>query len=284
MIKESARMGQTPEPNYYGRKLIREIKTLRRRAGLTQNEAGERAHIELKKLSRVETIQLPSYHELCALLDTYGVVDTDWESYLALWEQAKRPPWWRKYHLKDPRYVRMEDEARTKREFQLGYIPDLLQTEEYARASLTNAGKVRTEEMLDMEVMIRMRRQRRLFDDPVLTLHALIHETALHQGLGREQLVQIAVRAEMPNVTVQIVPNSATIHEGLRGPLVLLTFPDEPDAAFTDSTIGLLETQDPDEVAAVRRTITMVESLAMTPTESHAHLTRLLSQPLGKSG
>jgi transcriptional regulator with XRE-family HTH domain len=279
MIKESARMGQTPEPNYYGRKLIREIKTLRRRAGLTQNEAGERAHIELKKLSRVETIQLPSYHELCALLDTYGVLATDWDSYLQLWEQAKRPPWWRKYHLKDPRYLRMEDEALTKREFQLGYIPDLLQTEEYARASLANTGKVRSEEMVDLEVTIRMRRQQRLFNDPLLTLHTLIHETALHQGVDRDQLVQLAVRAEMHNVSVQIVPNSATIHEGLRGPLVLLTFPDEPDAAFTDSTIGLLETQEPEQVAAVRRTIATVESLAMNPAESHSYLTSLLSRP-----
>ncbi|GAB3895119.1 helix-turn-helix domain-containing protein [Kibdelosporangium lantanae] len=272
-------MGQTPEPNYYGRKLIREIKSLRRRAGLTQNEAGERAHIELKKLSRVETVQLPSYHELCALLDTYGVVSTDWDPYLQLWEQAKRPPWWRKYHLKDPRYLRMEDEALTKHEFQLGYIPDLLQTEEYARASLTNTGVVRSEEMVDLEVTIRMRRQQRLFSEPVLTLHTLIHETALHQGLDREQLVQITVRAELPNVTVRIVPNSATIHEGLRGPVVLLTFPDEPDAAFTDSTIGLLETQDPEKVTVVRRTIATMESLAMTPAESHAYLTRLLSQP-----
>lgn len=271
-------MGHTPEPNYHGRKLIRDVRELRKRAGLTQAEAGEVVHIELKKLSRIETAQLPTYHELCAMLDAYGVPSTAWDPYLEMWERAKRPPWWRQYHLKDPRYLRMEDEAAAKREFQLGYLPDLLQTEDYARELLSHTGKNLTDEEIDTEVDIRMRRQQRLFDDPPLTLHTLIHETALLQGVKRPQLRQLASRAGLPNVTLQVVPNTTTVHEGLRGSLVMLSFPDEdePDVAFADTTIGLVETQDPDRVADARRTMQIVEGLALSPLESMRRICRTL--------
>ncbi|TCO55041.1 helix-turn-helix domain-containing protein [Actinocrispum wychmicini] len=273
-------MGHTPEPNYFGRKLIREVRALRTRAGLTQAEAGERAHIPLKKLSRLETIQLPSYHELCAILDIYGVLSSDWQPYLDLWEHARKPPWWRPYQLKDPRYLRMEDEAATKSEFQLGYVPELLQTEEYARQVFAHTGKQRSEEAIDTEVEIRMRRQQRLFADPPLTLHALVHETALHQGIPRSQLTQLAERAELPNVTLQIVPNGQTVHEGLRGSLVVLSFPDadDPDVAFTDTTLGLVAVEDPEQVADARRIIEMVAALALSPRQSLVWICRVLAR------
>lgn len=273
-------MGQTPEPNYFGRKLIREVRALRTRAGFTQSEAGQRAHIPLKKLSRMETVQLPSYHELCTMLDVYGVLSCDWEPYLELWEQAKEPPWWRPYHLKDPRYLRMEDEASTKSEFQLGYLPDLLQTEDYARQVFSHSGRNRTPEEIETDVEIRMRRQKRLFGNPPLILHALVHETALHQGIGHNQLKQLVDRAQLPNVTLQIVPNGRTVHEGLRGSVVLLSFPDnqEPDIAYTDTTLGIMEEQDPEKVSEVRRTIDLLTSLALSAKETIERICRAITR------
>jgi transcriptional regulator with XRE-family HTH domain len=271
-------MGQTPQPNYFGRKLIRDLRALRKQARLSQTEAGRRAHIELKKLSRLETAQLPSYHELCAILDVYGVLSGDWAPFVELWELAKRPPWWREFGVRDPRYIRMEDEATVMYEFRLGYLPDLLQTETYARAVLTNTGRSRSDEIVENQVAIRMRRQRRLFTDPKLTLHTLIHEPALYQGADAEQLSRLVEHARLSNVTLQIVPRTPTVHVGLHGSVALLTFPDriEPDIAFADTLAGLAETQHPDQVADVRRAIDLVTSLALSPQDSVDHINQLI--------
>jgi transcriptional regulator with XRE-family HTH domain len=265
-------MGVTPEPNYHGRKLIRELQLLRRRAGLTQAETGARAHIELKKLSRIETRQLPSYHELCTLLDVYGVLSSDWGPYLELWEHSKQPPWWRPYGLKDTRYLRMEQEALFKYEFQLGYVPDLLQTPDYARSAFTNSADFRSDETIDVLVEIRMRQQQRLLEGD-LTLYTLIHEPVLHQAVDHAQRDQLIERAALPNVTLQVVPQDQQVHDGLRGSVVLLSFPDnEPDIAFADSLVGLNETQD---TSNIKRAIDRTASLALSPSESVGYIKSL---------
>ncbi|ONI90779.1 hypothetical protein ALI144C_02140, partial [Actinosynnema sp. ALI-1.44] len=66
--------GSIPPLNYHGRKLVRALKKLREQGRWTQEQAGERARIEPKKLGRLERHQLPTYHELVILLDAYGVL------------------------------------------------------------------------------------------------------------------------------------------------------------------------------------------------------------------
>ncbi|MCE7004203.1 helix-turn-helix domain-containing protein [Kibdelosporangium philippinense] len=261
--------GLTPEPNYYGRQLQREVKRLREQARLTQEEAGELVHMEFKKLSRIERRQLPTYHELVMLLDAYGVLACDYGPYIELWELAKQRPWWRDFHLEDTRYVRMEDEADTKYEFQLGHIPTLLQTEEYAELSI-NASKRSVRKFTDL----RMRQQERLTSDPRLQLQALIHAPVLHQGVNREQMNLLIERAELPNVTIQIVPQRNTLHDGLHGSVILLSFDDlnEPDAAFSETLVGLQETQDPERTATIRHALDRISEQAMSPEETLACL------------
>ncbi|CAM3811440.1 helix-turn-helix transcriptional regulator [Kibdelosporangium persicum] len=257
--------GITPEPNYYGRQLQRELKRLREDNRLTQEEAGERVRIEFKKLSRIERRQLPTYHELVMLLDAYGVLSCDYGPYLELWELARQRAWWRDFHLEDTRYVRMEDEADVKYEFQLGHIPTLLQTEEYARATLS-INKRTVKKLTDL----RMRQQERLCTEPQLTLHALIHEPVLRQGVNRAQREALIDRAELPNVTIQVVPQRNILHEGLHGSVVLLSFddPNEPDAAFSESLVGLQDTQDLERTATIRRALDHVSQLAMSPEDT----------------
>jgi transcriptional regulator with XRE-family HTH domain len=264
--------GVTPEPNYHGRQLQRKIKKLREQARLTQQEAGERVHIEFRKLSRMERRQLPSYHELVMLLDAYGVLSDDYAPYLKLWELAKRRGWWRDYQLKETRYIRMEDEADKKVEFQLGQIPTLLQTPDYAKSTFARRSSTTIKTLTE----VRMRQQTRLTTDPVLTLHALIHAPVLHQGVPQKQLAHLLEQAELPNVTLQIVPKRH-LPEDLQSPVVLLSFndPGEPDIAFTESLIGLQETQVQDRTRAIKTVLEDLANQALTPEDSHLYLKRL---------
>jgi transcriptional regulator with XRE-family HTH domain len=273
-------MGTPGMPNFHGRQLLRELKRLREQAGMTQDEAGGRLHLTLQKLSRIENGQLPGYHETRAMLKLYGLTPGEWTPYLELWERAKKRGWWRQYGLRDCSYVCMEQEASTLIEFQLGRLPELLQTESYARACLRGAGP--RADGLDIEagVSVRMRRQDRLFSgEKPLVLHALIHEPTLSQGVGRQQLIQLVERAQTPNVTVQIVPQSAGPHSGLDGSVILLGFddPQEPDIVFTETVLGLAQSQEEDRTSSVRVMLQHIAGRAMSKDDSLDMLKSMIS-------
>jgi transcriptional regulator with XRE-family HTH domain len=254
-------MGCAPEPNYHGRQLIRRLKKLRELARLGQQEVADELNFTMQKLSRFENGQLPGWHELGAMLDLYGLPSSEWQPYLALWDKAKQPGWWRKFRLKDPRYVRMEHEASAKYEFQLGFIPTLLQTETYARLLLERTGRP-----VSSELPVRMHLQKRLYSNDKLRLHALMHESTLHHGVDRAQRIRLIERAELPNVTLQVVPQSVQLHAGVGGSVILLSFDDaeEPDIAFAETPLGPIQTQDVQKTAAARRTLDTIAATALS--------------------
>jgi transcriptional regulator with XRE-family HTH domain len=255
---EDSVSGRRAESNYHGRQLQRELRKLRVQNRLSQEEAGERAHIEHSKLSRIEQQQqLPTYHELLILLDVYGVLSCDTTPYFDLWQLAKQRGWWREYTLEDNNYLRMEDEADVKKEFQLGYLPTLLQTEKYARATLNTA--------------VRSPQDRGQTRDPANAPAGTAPRLAC---VDRSQITLLLERIELPNVTFRIVPPQL-VHEGLQGSVILLSFDDpaEPDMAFADTPLGMTESQNPKRVAAVTRILDQLTSLALSPDDSRALLT-----------
>lgn len=273
-------MGTPGMPNFHGRQLLRELKRLREQTGMTQDEAGSQLHLTLQKLSRIENGQLPGYHETRAMLKLYGLTPEQWEPYLEQWERAKKRGWWRQYGLRDSSYVCMEQEASAMTEFQLGRLPALLQTESYARECLRNSVPACSEKDVEAGVNIRIRRQDRLFagENP-LVLRTLIHEPALHQGVGQQQLIQLVERAQLPNVTVQVVPQSAGPHSGLDSSVILLAFgdPQEPDIAFTETVLGLSQTQDHGRTSAIRLMLHQLAGRATSPEDSLDLLKSMIS-------
>ncbi|MBP2323916.1 transcriptional regulator with XRE-family HTH domain [Kibdelosporangium banguiense] len=264
-------MGTPGMPNFHGRQLLRELKRLREQTGMTQDEAGTRLHLTLQKLSRIENGQLPGYHETRAMLKLYGLTPEQCAPYLEQWERARKRGWWRQYGLRDSSYVCMEQEASRMFEFQLGRLPALLQTESYARRCLCAAVPACDAKEVEAAVAVRTRRQERLFDgEKPLVLHALVHEPTLCQGVDREQLILLVERAQMPNVTVRIVPQSAGPHSGLDGSVILLDFddPQEPDIVFTDTVLGLAQSQDDSRTSAVRMTLEDLAARALSPEDS----------------
>jgi DNA-binding XRE family transcriptional regulator len=265
-------------PNYYGRQLLRNIRRLREHCGMTQDEAGKKLHLTLQKLSRIENGQLPGYHELRAMLQLYGLQAEEWVPYFQLWDRARKRGWWRKLGVRDTTYICMEQEATTMREFALGRLPELLQTEGYARRAVQGMFPG-NEKAIENHVAVRLRRQHRLLHtDNRLTLHAFMHEPTLYQGVGRAQLIELYKRAQLPNVTLQIVPQRVGLHPGLDGSVVLLEFddPEEPRIAFTESVLGMTYSQDDDTTVAVRARLGQLAKLALPPEATLSALRRLI--------
>ena len=141
------------------------------------------------------------------------------------WSTAKLPPWL-------GAYVGLEADADTLRTWSTGLVPGLLQTECYARELHKLAPHLTPPEDVDRRVQARMERQARLKDG--LDFTAIIDEAVLRRCAGQAsiaapQLQKLLTVAELPNVTLRVLPFGAGLHSSMAGSFSLLTFPSGPD-------------------------------------------------------
>jgi uncharacterized protein DUF5753 len=152
-----------------------------------------------------------------------------------LWPDAlkrKEPAWFRPW-------AEIEREALSLRSFQLAWVPGLLQTEAYARATL--AGEALTKDEIGNLVGGRMSRQAVLRRDRPPLLIAVIDESVLRRTAGgdralmAEQLAYLIECAALPSVQLYVVPLSAGIYPGLGGPFTIAEMPDGGRIGHVDS-------------------------------------------------
>jgi transcriptional regulator with XRE-family HTH domain len=246
--------------------LGRELRRLRVAGGLTQSQAADLLHFFDAKLSRFERgYQVPGYHELRAMLDQYGLTADMWPPYLDMADRARAKSWYHAYGFSDYSYISMEDEAARIRQVQPGFVPELLQTGDYMRATFDAPGCPESSSRCDTTLALLEQRQRRLTTptEPIV-LHAVLDDTVLHPGLPRavirDQLDHLIIMSELDNVTIQILAGRRP-HVGMRSNFTVITFPDqhEPDVGYIEHVAGqaLIEDQD-----GVSRCALAFESLA----------------------
>lgn len=251
-------MGKKARVPFRRKQLGRALRRMREEIGMTQEEAGAKLVFSAPKICRIESGQLPGYHEFRAMLDVYGLPVNEWQSYVDRYWQAKADGWWRAYGLSDQGYVSMEDEARSVREFQPGFVPGLLQTEPYARAIFASSGMPRSKKWMENDIAVRMRRQERITADPPLRLGAIIDESVLRQRVApdimRDQIATIAERAQLETISVQILLRDIEPHDGQYGHFIVLDFPDaeDEDLAYVEHAFGSVHIEDADEVRAAK--------------------------------
>lgn len=198
-----------------------ELRELRRRAGLSIQEASNGMAFSDTKLQRVETglQDLRSAADLRKLLSRYGVIhEGDVERLVATQREASSQEWWTP-HVANmspgmPRFLGIESAAQEIRAYHPTTVLGLLQTEAYARARYSGAKPLdeTTTEFVDDGVQIRMRRKEALTrEEEPLRLWAILYEPALRYVMGdvnvmHEQYDEIVRLASLDNVTVQVLP------------------------------------------------------------------------------
>src|SRR5215468_6081179 len=116
------------------RQLGRELRRLREDAGLTLEEAAPNLDWSTSKLSRIETGQQSvDVHGVRSMLDLYDVGGERWTEIIELTREARQKSWWHAYGISGQGYLGLETDATVVREYQLAYVPGLLQTEDYMR-------------------------------------------------------------------------------------------------------------------------------------------------------
>lgn len=268
------------KPSFRARQLGRALRALREGARLTQTQAGELLRYDDQKISRIEKGQVPDVHALEAMLDRYGLTVSEWEPYLAMWDRANERGWWRAFGLDDMGYVSVEHDASMVRSFQDHFIPGLLQTEAYIRAVFAMSHVRRSKSWIDKQIAIRLRRRHRLVGEVPLRFHVVIDEGVLHRrfhpAVMREQLNCLCEYAAMETVALQVVPNSAGPHPGMRGAFVVLSFPDkeERDIGYIEHVQGSAYLEKAEQVRECRLVFDHLSKLALSLEDSVALIER----------
>jgi hypothetical protein len=167
------------------RRLRTELKNARQYARLTQADGAAAMDWSLSKSIRIETGSVGiSTNDLRALLHLYRLNDPERTSGLvALARAAREHPWWSMYRGFTPpgllQLIGYEAASSIIKSFETLLVPDLLQTEEYARAVVRPLEERATAERADPLVEIRMRRQKQLDQDDPPELFFILDEAVV---------------------------------------------------------------------------------------------------------
>ncbi|MEU8132328.1 DUF5753 domain-containing protein [Streptodolium elevatio] len=142
-----------------------------------------------------------------------------------------------------------EERAARMRIFEPQTIPGVFQTEGYIRELFRQVGKLPHE--IDAQVTARLARRATLakLNPPstwtVLEEGALSRLCQLPSEIAAEQVEHLLAMAELPNVTIEVVPISCGLHACMNGPIVLISIPGRGEVAYCEGMgSGRLVTDD----------------------------------------
>ncbi len=279
-------------PTVKRRRLAAELRDRRERAGLTIDDVAERLEWSTAKISRIENARVSVLpRDVKFLLGVYGMIETDaaWEVLLILARESRQKGWWQQYGEAVPDwfevYVGLEAEAATIWGYDAEFVPGILQTEDYARAvhraQLINA----SEAEIDRLVRVRMARQELLTTDDAPQLWLILNEAVIRRRVGsrlvmENQLKRLLEAADLPNVTLQVVPFSAGAHPAMDGSFNLLSFPEptDPQIVYIEYHTGALYLEKAAEVQRYRLLFDHLRASAESVDASRALMARVAEE------
>jgi transcriptional regulator with XRE-family HTH domain len=234
-------MADSTSPLVLRRRLGTELRNARQEKNLTQEQVATAMVWSPSKVIRIENAASSiGINDLRALLQLYNIADQRQTAELvALATEARKRTWWRSYSNVAPssliELVEYESAASSVKQFEITYIPGILQTEEYARAVLDNFyGDTPHSERVAALVELRTKRQDRLNQEDAPRFSFILDEPVIHRLVGgpsvmRRQIRRLSEAAELPNVTIEIVPLSVGLHPGVSGSFEIMQLADASD-------------------------------------------------------
>lgn len=243
--------------------LGKRLQELRERAGLTYEEAAAQldvTHSTIRRMEKAEVSLKILYVD--RLLRTYGITEpTELHAFLALVREANQPGWWHRFRDVLPdwfsAYVSLEGEAALIRAYEPHYVPGLLQTEDYARATLRAGQPHLPMAEIDRYVALRIERQALLTKPNAPKLWVVMDETVFRRPVARPEVLRAQIdrliqAAALPNVTLQVMPFAAGPHPAMYGPFHIFRFRfrELPDIVYSESLTGANYIDDRDDVSS----------------------------------
>lgn len=212
----------------------------------------------LSKVIRIETGAVGiSTNDLRALLQLYGIDDRDQTNELIdLARASRQSSRWSKYSddisSSFLQYLEYEEAASVLRSYDPLLIAGLLQTEEYVDAIIRKLADPGTPaDLIRIRMEIRLARRHLLERDPPPISIFVVDEAAIERVVGeraiaRGQIERLIMLANMPHVSIEVVPFSAGLHRGMLESFIILEFPEpeDSDVLFIETSRDLIVSHD----------------------------------------
>ncbi|RSO50100.1 transcriptional regulator [Streptomyces sp. WAC 06725] len=250
------------------------VKVFRERAGLTQEDLAPLVQFSPQTIASIEQgRRFPPdgfVNRAEEALDAFGVLR-------AATEHLSRQPglmsWFRYWAI-------LRETAVSLWTYECRAIPGLLQTEAYIRTVITSCPPLQSDEQIQQWVTERRARQSLLYRRPAATISFIIEQALLErQTGGREATIVLIDKlldcAELPSVTLQIMPLYQPYHAGMGGPLQLLETPAHRWLGYSEGSRNNQLISDPTEVSVMVQRYAKLRSQALPPEQSATLLRRM---------
>ena len=265
------------------------LRRYRENVGYALEDAARVLECDRSKISRIETGQRGIRpKELRELLTEYGVPESEQAALVAIASRGGPRGWWHQYADIWPEayldYVIMESAASEIMTYEAQLVPDLLQTDDYARAVAAAEPQYATDQQREDAVAAKAVR-RQLVLGGKRRLRVILGEGALHQAVGGPGVMAgqishlVELSGDSPDLTLQVLPFSAGAHAGAGGgSLAILRFPDAPSLGivYLEALSGGVYLESQEDVARYIRAFALLSSVALSAADS-ARLLRNLA-------
>ncbi|WP_406075426.1 helix-turn-helix domain-containing protein [Micromonospora sp. NBC_01638] len=246
--------------------VLEELRLFRAGFGLSQDDFGRGIGYSGSHVSSVETGCRPPTKEYMRAVDAHHETNGRFQRMLERLAQLDAEPAW----LRE--WIEFEREATTLRWFELAYVPGLLQTDRYARATLAG-GRFDVED-IDRIVASRLERQSILQRPRPPQLIAVLDEAVLRRpvldqpGLMAEQCEHLAQLATAEHIQVHIVPADAGMYLGMGGQFIIAEMPDGERVAYADNQLTAQIVDASADIAKLAKTWEVVRNEALPRRQS----------------
>ncbi|WP_405777867.1 Scr1 family TA system antitoxin-like transcriptional regulator [Streptomyces sp. NBC_00859] len=215
------------------------LRRLREARGWTQDELAGLVGYSGRHISAIETGRKPPTLRFTRCSDVaFGVVNTA-DSFEREWRDIRHGSLLEGF----PEYVGHEGRAVEIRLYEVGIVPGLLQTPEYASVLAGNAvrrGAI-TPEQADERVTLVAERQAALVRQTLPVLMVVLDESCIRRSIGdaaamEAQLTRLVEFAGQPNTMLQIAPFDLGAHRPFDLPITVLTMPDRSLMSYAESS------------------------------------------------
>ncbi|WPB91172.1 helix-turn-helix domain-containing protein [Streptomyces malaysiensis] len=253
--------------------LAAEVARLREESGKSLGQLADETTYDRTYLHKLETgVRIGSPEVIAALDRVYATG----ERLSMLWELARDDVFPDKYK----RFMELEATATVRYEYAVSTVPGLLQTKEYAREVFW-VGRPRSEDELEEQVAARVGRQELLTRDDPPHYRAVLDEAVLRRPtrdsrVWKQQLDHLLETAEWPNVTLQVMPFAAGLHDLLGGSLTVLWLPGGSSVGYVESSKTGELVENAAEVEQLKLSYDLLRDLALSPRETVAFIRQVM--------
>ncbi|RPK84886.1 MULTISPECIES: helix-turn-helix transcriptional regulator [Streptomyces] len=254
------------------------IRRFREERGWSQDDLAPKIGYSSQHISAVETVRKPPTLRFSRKSDqAFGTTGTA-DSFEREWSEMRNGSLLEGF----PEYVGYEGRAVELRLYNLGLIPGLLQTPEYARVVAygdVERGAI-TAEQADERVAFLAQRQAALERSRPPMMFVVMDESCLHQAVGgpevmNAQLERLIELASLPNWIIQVAPFGMGERRAFHLPVNLLTLADRSIVAYAESQAQGYVERETSLVAPMFTTYHQMQGDALSKAASVAKVSQL---------